>query len=882
MLQHSRVRATYNIDGTAGGDCVQSYFCTRCTAMQDEREVIDRERRILRQQNGSGRLITDQPGGQMQMRYSTSNLLEEIPDILRDGFNGGANGYPSSSNLPSQQSSGRGSFNNGTSRGKAKGEHHESHELANLTPAAIAYGTDISDPETEHGSRGRRSSAASSRKLEVLESSPLGSALNPITVSRSASVDLGKNSKGFADVPRRCITNPSRMRYNQAPIGAPSPRVLAYKLRSLDLGDERRGFGFEAIQERGSEESGPTVGSRTAVKSLAMESLRSVASLQRKDRERAAKEKRTEDEELKLSDEGQTVFFGVDGRVIRRRISECLRPRASSSETPEIYALRHVGPRTMKVSKMPSNLLAELRTGTAYKPAPLLEKGKIDMVGGLSAPVAVDTSTAISVSPAYGQIQTTFPATGLQKRSSITGEGRSMSAGSVHSDIANLWRQAASSTTASSASGKSPETIGTVGEGSLALPQDNLAPSAMSTLWLGCSEDEGTTGPTSPVALVRPGFGESAAKSGLETAFCSPASESVTPGHGNTTAVLSKADKFSSNTNTSDGAISGGDTPRLDDIAVGVVRTSSPALTQTPKHKKSVSDWFKDIGRSNSKGSIHNNIFSEKEKDSIPPVPSLPPVESSIWRPFSPLGMKERLNNRKGASTLTAASRKMGTVEANRAVSSPFVGKKEPLMDATNESMGTEGKVSVEDSWRQHYLAGTLPSAVSGSSTTVNTTSNHTSSSVEESASGQPAMERRQSYSDALMALQDEQGTGSVKGLRAVSNAALMIAISTGSAIADEKAIKLGQRAFPLVNSPAASLSRKTGADFLEVTPKIMVCSLLSPSPKVLEMRSSSPTVLEKREGSLRSPTPKRHLTQSGQEYRARGTRFRRTGDEPC
>src|SRR5580700_118379 len=64
MMQHSRVRAMYNIEGSTSGDCVVAYFCTKCVVMQDEREVRAREARGNQERNklrNGSAVITDQP-----------------------------------------------------------------------------------------------------------------------------------------------------------------------------------------------------------------------------------------------------------------------------------------------------------------------------------------------------------------------------------------------------------------------------------------------------------------------------------------------------------------------------------------------------------------------------------------------------------------------------------------------------------------------------------------------------------------------------------------------------------------------------------------------------------------------------------------------------
>lgn len=83
MMQHSRVRAMYNIEGSTSGDCVVAYFCTKCVVMQDEREVRAREahgnqeRNKLR--NGSA-IVADQP----RLHHDMSDDLVNPPQKQAD------------------------------------------------------------------------------------------------------------------------------------------------------------------------------------------------------------------------------------------------------------------------------------------------------------------------------------------------------------------------------------------------------------------------------------------------------------------------------------------------------------------------------------------------------------------------------------------------------------------------------------------------------------------------------------------------------------------------------------------------------------------------------------------------------------------------------
>src|SRR5579871_3704794 len=70
MLQHSRIRATYNIEGRTIDDCCSSYYCSCCTLMQDDREIVARERRETEEKRKYPGLVNDQPRTRPHMQYA--------------------------------------------------------------------------------------------------------------------------------------------------------------------------------------------------------------------------------------------------------------------------------------------------------------------------------------------------------------------------------------------------------------------------------------------------------------------------------------------------------------------------------------------------------------------------------------------------------------------------------------------------------------------------------------------------------------------------------------------------------------------------------------------------------------------------------------------
>ncbi len=78
MLQHSRIRATYNIDGTTADDCCSAYALPNCTLMQDDREIRAREFEKGKHEKGCGE-INNQPSTQPEMQYASPALFRDEP-----------------------------------------------------------------------------------------------------------------------------------------------------------------------------------------------------------------------------------------------------------------------------------------------------------------------------------------------------------------------------------------------------------------------------------------------------------------------------------------------------------------------------------------------------------------------------------------------------------------------------------------------------------------------------------------------------------------------------------------------------------------------------------------------------------------------------------
>lgn len=843
MLQHSRIRATYNIDGTAGGDCVQSYYCPCCTLMQDEREVLARERRIIRQQRGDSE-VTEQPDFEPQMRYSTSNLLE-IPEMYRDHVHQGS--YPNSTQdlflgAMGSQGSERGHSLEGMKRlggGGRDGRH--GHEMDDLQPFSIGHSdADTSEFEDERRNSRSRRSSNSSGKLRVRETSPLGSALNPITVSRSASLDhgLAKSKQPAINVPQRSVTSPTRRR-SLKDTAPPAAKSTNYRLKSI-ITDERPDFLIETIRE-GSESSNcaMTTTSRTAVKSLAMDSLRSHATKNTAHIRTSVdhgnhKEKKSsrESQDEHLSDEAYTNFYNDKGKLVRRRISECLRPRASSPETPEIYALHHANPtddedtieikthlarqasieradkdgqkRLLLKLKMPSSSIG--KTESVKSPSPTTTVGLV--------PLATRTvSKRLSASPKWLDNMSTpsSPQYHTTSEHSEPSKILSLPAGvNDAGDHVSYLDQAVED------SGLEPKKQKSIDRSAMPLGAytSNLPPRKQTLRLDFNSEDEGMDAfsrATTPMQKdIKPAFTVPSFRgyqAGKEGKMARPKS-SVKQDRGTREAI----GHYPSNIASSDGAglspLETEPSKPVDTEYDSGRHMEDTGLTQelgelTPRHKKSVSDWFKDIGRSNSNKSEKGFVVKVSQSE-VPPVPVLPAQfkeEYSLGplRTFSPLGFKGMLGSEKKKEKGKSAFSTMGPSRApsdkalgTRTVSMPHPAPTElfkvPLSDATNNAgaaiMETQDKLQIlQEEFK--LMAEDI------------------------------VYERNNQSPSQTPAAVGNNWDGDYLG----PTSPLTLAVSTSSMKDDKTPTKLGQRSFPLVNganaTPKSSLSKATANNFL-------------------------------------------------------------------
>lgn len=843
MLQHSRIRATYNIDGTAGGDCVQSYYCPCCTLMQDEREVLARERRIIRQQRGDGD-VREQPGFEPQMRYSTSNLLEEIPEIYRDHVNQGS--YPSSTQdlflgARGSQGGGRRRSLDGMKGLSGSRDGRHGHEMDDLQPFSLGQSdADTSDFEDDRRNSKSRRSSNSSGKLRVRETSPLGSALNPITVSRSASLDhgLAKNKQPATNVPQRSVTSPTRRR-SLKDTNPPAAKSTNYRLKSI-ITDERPDFLIETIRE-GSESSNfaMTTTSRTAVRSLAMDSLRSHTTKNTANNRTSLdhgnhKEKKSssESQDEQHNDEAYTTFYNDKGKLLRRRISECLRPRASSPETPEIYALHHSNPADDKETiELKTHLASEASIKRAEKDGqqrlllklkmPSTSIGKADSVKTPSPTTTVElvppgTSTIakpLSASPNWLGNMSTPSSSQYHTTSEHSGPSSILSLPPGVNDADDLASYLDQAVEDSELKPKNQKSIDRS-----AMPvgafTGNLPPRKQTLRLDFNSEDEGTdtvsraTTPTQkdikPTFTV-PSFG--GCQGGDDGKAPSPKS-SVKQDKGTREAI----DHYPSNIASSDGA---GPSPLGSEMATPIdteyyrgrhTKETDPTKEfgeLTPRHKKSVSDWFKDIGRSNSNKSEKEFVVKVSQSE-VPPVPVLPAQFKEGYsleplRAFSPLGFKGMLGSGKQKERGKSAFSTMGRSRApsekalgTRTVSMPHPTPPElfkvPLTDTTNNAealMETQDKLQIlQEEFK--LMAEDI------------------------------VYERNNKSPRSTPAAVDDDLGGDYIGRASP----LMLAMSTSSTDKDDKTpTKLGQRSYPLVNSahptPKSSLAKATATKFL-------------------------------------------------------------------
>jgi hypothetical protein len=129
MLQHSRIRAMYQIDGSAADDCCSAYYCPCCTALQDDREIRAREYKDGMNEKRRG-AIKVQPLTQPDMQYAAPHLFGGEPvqhrgSLVREESATAATGYR-------QSSQGRGP--KGANQWLEHSQHHHEHKKLHNTP----------------------------------------------------------------------------------------------------------------------------------------------------------------------------------------------------------------------------------------------------------------------------------------------------------------------------------------------------------------------------------------------------------------------------------------------------------------------------------------------------------------------------------------------------------------------------------------------------------------------------------------------------------------------------------------------------------------------------------------------------------------------------
>lgn len=80
MLQHTRIRTIYNIEGTRADDVCSAYVCPNCTLMQDDREIRAREEQRKEEMKKNAATVHHQPKPKAGMQYATpqrGSLLRE-------------------------------------------------------------------------------------------------------------------------------------------------------------------------------------------------------------------------------------------------------------------------------------------------------------------------------------------------------------------------------------------------------------------------------------------------------------------------------------------------------------------------------------------------------------------------------------------------------------------------------------------------------------------------------------------------------------------------------------------------------------------------------------------------------------------------------------
>jgi PLAC8 family len=130
MLQHSRIRATYDIDGTTADDCCSAYCCPCCTIMQDDREIRAREYKDGKNEKKCD-AVNDQPPAQPDMQYAASHLFIDEPVQHRGSL---VREKPTAT-VTGQNQSSRGHGPKGENQERLEhSQHHHEHKKLNKTP----------------------------------------------------------------------------------------------------------------------------------------------------------------------------------------------------------------------------------------------------------------------------------------------------------------------------------------------------------------------------------------------------------------------------------------------------------------------------------------------------------------------------------------------------------------------------------------------------------------------------------------------------------------------------------------------------------------------------------------------------------------------------
>ncbi|KFY09716.1 hypothetical protein V491_08020 [Pseudogymnoascus sp. VKM F-3775] len=292
--------------------------------MQDEWEIIEREERIRLEREETE--INRQPVQQQQMRYSTSNLFEEVPEVFRPV----AVSRHGNETTPRVSSPGLGEQETNVEEPLLQGIGHQEHRQN-------------SNGGTSSHHKPRQSSHGP-RKLAVRKSSPIGSA--SIT-GRSNSADLGGKSRD-SRLPQRSATAPSRPSAQVSPVTYPSPNFLSYRSKGWETdGIPEMPGGFGMIKEEAkSEHFRSSIRSDVGVKSFTLGSIYSSSSLRHGDSDVRA-------------DESAIVYYGHEDRPQHHRLSDFPRSRPL---TPEPNGLDDIGSRLESVDEDDVNV-AECNSG---------------------------------------------------------------------------------------------------------------------------------------------------------------------------------------------------------------------------------------------------------------------------------------------------------------------------------------------------------------------------------------------------------------------------------------------------------------------------------------------------------------------------------------